>query len=86
MAFKGDVGQISLLNIFQALNLNKQAGVLVIDSGETKCKIRFVPAGIRLLSTEPGDPEPLRGILGKLKLLTESQYQNRYRCTSIIPP
>ncbi|MBI4584262.1 MAG: PQQ-binding-like beta-propeller repeat protein [Planctomycetes bacterium] len=76
MAFKGDVGQLSLLNIYQALNLNRQSGILVISSGKVKRKVRFLPNGIRLLTNYPGDYKGLKQILAKLKILTESQFQN----------
>ncbi len=76
MALKGEAGQISLLSIFQTLNLNGQRGILVVQSHDVKRKILFSEEGVRLLLNQQGDEEPLKEVLGRLKLLTESQYKN----------
>ena len=76
MSLKGDAEHISLLSIFQTLSLSRQRGILAIHSGGQKRKILFTPQGLRLIANYRGDEEPLMGILHKLKVLTESQFQN----------
>lgn len=76
MSFRGDVEQLSLINLYQALNLNKQGGVLLVTSGKLRRKVKFTPEGIRLLANGPGDVEPLRQVLLKLKLLTANEFSN----------
>ena len=76
MSLKGDAEHISLLSIFQTLSLSRQRGILAIHSGGQKRKILFTPQGLRLIANYKGDEEPLMGILHKLKVLTESQFQN----------
>lgn len=76
MAFKGDTRQIPLLSIFQTLALNDQRGILSVNSDGVKRRILFTTEGVRLLVNYRGDPEPLKHIVVKLKLVTESQFQN----------
>ena len=45
-------------------------------SGGQKLKILFTPQGLRLIGNYKGDEEPLMGILHKLRVATESQFQN----------
>jgi outer membrane protein assembly factor BamB/tetratricopeptide (TPR) repeat protein len=76
LAFKGDTSQIPLLSIFQTLTLNGQCGILSINSGRMKRKILFTESGVSLLLNYRGDPDPMRQILVKLKIVTDSQFQN----------
>ncbi|MCK6459359.1 MAG: PQQ-binding-like beta-propeller repeat protein [Planctomycetes bacterium] len=48
MAFKGDLTNISLFDVFQTLSQNKQTGVLVLTrDGQTK-KVHISPDGVRI--------------------------------------
>lgn len=56
MAFKGDLTNISLFDVFQTLNQNRQSGVLVLSrEGETK-KIHISPQGVRIFFTRSFRP------------------------------
>ena len=66
MAFQGDVAQIPLSNILQALLLNGQEGVLRIELGGLKRRIRLLKKGLRLLNHESGYPDLLKQVLIKL--------------------
>jgi outer membrane protein assembly factor BamB/tetratricopeptide (TPR) repeat protein len=51
MAFKGDLTNISLFDVFQTLSQNKQTGVLVLTrDGQTK-KVHISPEGVRIFFT-----------------------------------
>lgn len=76
MSFKGDVAQIPLSNILQALLLNGQEGVLTLDAGAVKRRLRVLKQGLRLLNHDAESADVLRQIVVKERLLTESQYQN----------
>jgi outer membrane protein assembly factor BamB/tetratricopeptide (TPR) repeat protein len=69
VAFKGDLKDINLADIFQTLAMNQQEGTLVISSGEKRTDIYFSKQGIRLLTTG-GRKYPLIGelLLKKKKL------------------
>ena len=78
MAFQGDVAQIPLSNILQALLLNGQEGVLRVELGGLKRRIRLLKKGLRLLNHESDFPDLLKQVLIKLKVLTEPQFQNTF--------
>jgi outer membrane protein assembly factor BamB/tetratricopeptide (TPR) repeat protein len=70
VAFKGDLKDINLADIFQTLAMNQQEGTLIITSGEKRTDIYFSKEGIRLLTTG-GRKYPLIGeLLLKKKKLT----------------
>jgi outer membrane protein assembly factor BamB/tetratricopeptide (TPR) repeat protein len=76
VAFKGDASQISLTNIFQTLQLNGQEGVMTVSSGKVRRKVRLIPGGVRLLALNRDNPDVLRLVLVKQKIVTDSQFQN----------
>ncbi len=49
MAFKGDLQNISLFDIFQTLGTNSQTGVLVLQQEGVTKKVYFSPEGVRVL-------------------------------------
>lgn len=51
MAFKGDLRNISLFDIFQTLNTNNQTGVLVLQREGVTKKVFFSPQGVRVFFT-----------------------------------
>ncbi|MHC4953153.1 MAG: outer membrane protein assembly factor BamB family protein [Planctomycetota bacterium] len=61
MAFKGDLANISLFDVFQTLNTNRQTGVLVLRKEEVMKKIYFSPEGVRIFFTRSArSARPLR--------------------------
>jgi methylmalonyl-CoA epimerase len=76
MAFQGDVAQIPLSNILQALLLNGQEGILTLELGSLKRRIRLLKQGLRLLNYNPSTADLLRMILLKQRILSETQFQN----------
>ena len=56
MAFKGDLANISLFDVFQTLNTNRQAGVLVLRRDGVMKKIYFSPEGVRIFFTKSARP------------------------------
>ncbi len=56
MAFKGDLTNISLFDVFQTLNQNKQAGVLVLSHEGVTKKIAIEPEGVRIFFTRSFRP------------------------------
>ncbi|MHC4816713.1 MAG: DUF4388 domain-containing protein, partial [Planctomycetota bacterium] len=56
MAFKGDLTNISLFDVFQTLNQNKQAGVLVLSHDGVTKKISIGPEGVRIFFTRSFRP------------------------------
>lgn len=56
MAFKGDLTNISLFDVFQTLNQNKQAGVLVLSHDGVTKKISIGADGVRLFFTRSFRP------------------------------
>ncbi|MGH7162567.1 MAG: DUF4388 domain-containing protein, partial [Planctomycetota bacterium] len=56
MAFKGDLKNISLFDIFQTLTTNNQSGVLVLQREGTTKKLFFSPQGIRIFFTRSFRP------------------------------
>jgi len=69
MAFKGDLRNISLFDIFQTLNTNNQNGVLVLQRDGVTKKVHFSPQGVRVFFTRSfrglrlGDVFVRRGML-----------------------
>jgi outer membrane protein assembly factor BamB/tetratricopeptide (TPR) repeat protein len=76
VAFRGDVAQIPISNIIQALFLNGQEGVLTVDSGRGQRRLRILKLGIRPLASKCGDPDLLRQAAVREKILTEAEFQN----------
>ena len=74
MTFKGNVAQVPISNIVQALLLNGQEGVLTLDSGTTRRKFRILRSGIRPLLTVPEDSCLLRNAVTKAHILTGQQF------------
>lgn len=64
MAFKGDLKDINLADIFQTLAMNQQEGTLTIISGDKQTRIYFNKDGVRLLVS----PEQKHIRLGELLL------------------
>ncbi len=88
MTFQGDVEQIPISNIVQALFLNGQEGVLSVDSGTIKRKFRILKLGIRPLMSSPEDLTILRATLLKERILTEQQFDNAmssWNSTTLFP-
>jgi hypothetical protein len=56
VAFKGDLTNISLFDVFQTLNQNKQAGVLVLSHDGVTKKISIGPEGVRIFFTRSFRP------------------------------
>jgi outer membrane protein assembly factor BamB/tetratricopeptide (TPR) repeat protein len=76
LTFQGDVAQIPISNIVQALFLNGQEGVLAVDSGTLRRDFRILKLGIRPLMTAADDLYLLRAALLKERILTEQQFDN----------
>ncbi len=76
MAFRGDIAQIPLSNILQALMMNGQEGILTLESESLQARLFILQIGIRPLNYETDVPDLLKHIVLKQKLLTESQFQN----------
>jgi len=51
MAFKGDLTNISLFDVFQTLSQNKQTGVLVLTKDGATKKVHISPDGVRIFFT-----------------------------------
>jgi outer membrane protein assembly factor BamB/tetratricopeptide (TPR) repeat protein len=51
MAFKGDLTNISLFDVFQTLSQNKQSGVLVLTRNSHTKKVHISPEGVRIFFT-----------------------------------
>ncbi|MHC4407782.1 MAG: DUF4388 domain-containing protein, partial [Planctomycetota bacterium] len=54
MAFKGDLTNISLFDVFQTLNTNQQTGVLVLQRAGVTKKVFISPEGVRIFYTRSG--------------------------------
>jgi len=75
MAFKGDLKNISLFDIFQTLNTNNQTGVLVLQrEGATK-KILFSPQGVRIFFTKSFRPLRLGEIFVRRGVITQQDVE-----------
>ncbi len=88
MAFKGDLTNISLFDVFQTLSQNKQTGVLVLTrEGATK-KIHISPEGVRIFFTRSFRPLRLGEIFVRRGRITPQdveilllEQKKRYRPT-----
>lgn len=76
MTLRGDVSNIPLSNILQALLLNGQEGVLKIESPTIRRRIKVLQIGMRPLNFHKDKPDLLREVVLKQKILTDSQFQN----------
>ena len=56
MAFKGDLTNISLFDVFQTLSQNKQTGVLVLTKEGATKKVHISPEGVRIFFTKSFRP------------------------------
>jgi len=56
MAFKGDLTNISLFDVFQTLSQNQQNGVLVLSRDGSTKKIHISPEGVRIFFTRSFRP------------------------------
>ena len=56
MAFKGDLTNISLFDVFQTLNSNRQTGVLVLQQQGVTKKIFISPEGVRIFFSRSARP------------------------------
>ncbi len=56
MAFKGDLTNISLFDVFQTLSQNKQTGVLVLTKEGATKKVHISPEGVRIFFTRSFRP------------------------------
>ena len=70
MAFKGDLKDINLADIFQTLAMNRQEGTLSITSAEGHTEIFFNKEGVRLLASPDQKHIRLGELLLKMKKLT----------------
>ncbi|MFI5403020.1 MAG: PQQ-binding-like beta-propeller repeat protein, partial [Planctomycetota bacterium] len=88
MAFKGDLTNISLFDVFQTLSQNKQTGVLVLTKeGHTK-KVHISPEGVRIFFTRSFRPLRLGEIFVRRGRITSQdveilllEQKKRYRPT-----
>ena len=76
MSFHGDANQISIANIVQALFLNGQQGVLVVESDTLERRMQISQAGLRPLLNAPDDLSILRHAILKERLLNANQFDN----------
>ncbi len=70
MAFKGDLTNISLFDVFQTLNQNRQVGVLVLQREAVSKKIYIAPEGVRIFFTRSFRPLRLGEIFVRRGLLS----------------
>ena len=70
LAFKGDLKDINLADIFQTLAMNQQEGTLSITSSEGRTEIYFSKDGVRLLASPDQKHIRLGELLLKMKKLT----------------
>ncbi|MDH3590387.1 MAG: PQQ-binding-like beta-propeller repeat protein [Planctomycetota bacterium] len=70
MAFKGDLKNISLFDVFQTLNQNKQVGVLVLQRDGATKKVYIAPEGVRVFFTRSFRPLRLGEIFVRRGVLT----------------
>ncbi len=70
MAFKGDLNNISLFDVFQTLSQNKQTGVLVLQREGCAKKIHISPEGVRVFFARSFRPLRLGEIFVKRGRIT----------------
>lgn len=75
MAFKGDLRNISLFDIFQTLNTNNQTGVLVLQREGVTKKIFFSPQGVRIFFTKSFRPLRLGEIFVRRGFITAEEVE-----------
>lgn len=56
--------------------MNGQEGILTLETGQLRRKIRILRTGLRPLNYAPNTPDFLKHIVLKQKLLSEAQFQN----------
>ncbi len=75
MAFKGDLTNISLFDVFQTLSQNKQTGVLVLArDGQTK-KVHISPEGVRIFFSRSFRPLRLGEIFVRRGRITQQDVE-----------
>ncbi|HEX5137601.1 MAG TPA: PQQ-binding-like beta-propeller repeat protein [Planctomycetota bacterium] len=75
MAFKGDLTNISLFDVFQTLSQNKQTGVLVLTrDGQTK-KVHISPDGVRIFFSRSFRPLRLGEIFVRRGRITQQDVE-----------
>ncbi|MEM8883264.1 MAG: DUF4388 domain-containing protein [Planctomycetota bacterium] len=75
MAFKGDLTNISLFDVFQTLNTNQQTGVLVLQRGGSTKKIFISPEGVRIFFTRSSRAMRLGEIFVKRGRVTQQDVE-----------
>ena len=75
MAFKGDLTNISLFDVFQTLNQNRQVGVLVLQREAVTKKIYIAPEGVRVFFTRSFRPLRLGEIFVRRGMLTQQDVE-----------
>ena len=75
MAFKGDLSNISLFDVFQTLSQNKQSGVLVLARDGTTKKIYISPDGVRIYFTRSFRTLRLGEIFVRRGLITQQDVE-----------
>ena len=75
MAFKGDLKNISLFDVFQTLNQNKQTGVLVLQRDVVTKKIYISPDGVQIFYTRSFRPLRLGEIFTYRGIITQQDVE-----------
>ncbi len=75
MAFKGDLKNISLFDVFQTLNTNNQTGVLVLQREGVTKKVHISPAGVRVFFSRSFRPLRLGEIFVRRGLITSQDVE-----------
>ncbi len=75
MAFKGDLKNISLFDVFQTLNTNNQTGVLVLQREGVTKKVHISPAGVRVFFSRSFRPLRLGEIFIRRGLITSQDVE-----------
>jgi len=70
MAFKGDLNNVSLFDVFQTLSQNKQTGVLVLQRDGCVKKIYIAPEGVRVFFSRSFRPLRLGEIFVRRGMIT----------------
>lgn len=79
MAFKGDLKNVQLADLFQTLSQNRQQGVLTISADGESQKIHFGERGISLLEPKAAGRRRLGEILISSGLISEEQLEAALR-------
>jgi outer membrane protein assembly factor BamB/tetratricopeptide (TPR) repeat protein len=75
MAFKGDLTNISLFDVFQTLSQNKQTGVLVLTKDSHTKKVHISPEGVRIFFSRSFRPLRLGEIFVKRGRITQQDVE-----------